>query len=197
MILGAGMDTFAFRCPDLLQTVDVFEVDHPLTQADKEERIRRAGWAVPEKLHFVPVDFTKDDLGTTLLSAGYSPEKKSFFSWLGVSMYLDRASIEGMLRNIAALAADGSDLVFDYADAGLFLSDVKRVQNMLAMAKAGGEEMKSSFDQLSLELMLSECGFLVYEHLNREEIQSRYFSGRTDWLSAFEHIGYAHAVLKK
>ncbi len=197
VILGAGMDTFAFRCPDLLQTVDVFEVDHPLTQADKRERIRRAGWAVPEKLHFVPVDFTVDDLGTALLSAGYSPEKKSFFSWLGVSMYLDRASIEGMLRNIAALAADGSDLVFDYADAGLFLSDVKRVKNMLAMAKAGGEEMKSSFDQLSLELMLSECGFLVYEHLNREKIQSRYFSGRTDWLSAFEHIGYAHAVLKK
>ena len=197
VILGAGMDTFAFRQPEILKTVDVFEFDHPLTQADKKERIRRAGWVVPEKLHFVPVDFTQDDLCAKLLEAGFCLEKKSFFSWLGVSMYLDRGAIEAMLRNIAALAADGSDLVFDYADAGLFLSDVKRVQNMLAMAKAGGEEMKSGFDQLSLELMLSEYGFLVCEHLNRNEIQSRYFSGRTDWLSAFEHIHYAHAVLKK
>ena len=197
VILGAGMDTFAFREPEILKTVHVFEVDHPLTQEAKRERICRAGWAVPENLHFVPVDFTKDDLGAALLQAGFSTEKKSFFTWLGVSMYLDRSAIEGMLRTLAALAADGSDLVFDYADAGLFLSDVKRVQNMLAMAKAGGEEMKSGFDRLSLELMLSEYGFLLYEHLDREEIQRRYFAGRTDHLSAFEHIHYAHAVLKK
>ena len=52
-------------------------------------------------------------------------------------------------------------------------------------------------DTKARELMLSECGFLVYEHLNREEIQRRYFAGRTDHLSAFEHIHYAHAVLKK
>lgn len=60
-----------------------------------------------------------------------------------------------------------------------------------------GEEMKSCFDQKSLELMLSEYGFLVYEHLNYNEIQDRFFSGRNDWLSAFEHISYAHAVLKR
>lgn len=197
VILGAGMDTFAFREPEFLRKYDVFEVDHPLTQEDKKSRISRAGWTVPDKLHCVPVDFTKDDLRAKLLEAGFSPKKKTFFSWLGVSMYLDRDSIEAMLRNIATLAADGSSLVFDYADAGLFHSDVKRVQNMLAMAKAGGEEMKSSFDQMSLELMLFEYGFLVYEHMNCTEIQKRYFSQRSDWLAAFEHINYAHAVLKK
>lgn len=197
VILGAGMDTFAFREPEFLRKYDVFELDHPATQENKKSRIQRAGWTVPEKLHFIPVDFTKDDLRAKLLKAGFSSEKKSFFSWLGVSMYLDRNSIETMLQNIAALAADGSGLVFDYADAGLFSSDVKRVQNMLAMAKAGGEEMKSGFDQMSLELLLSEYGFLVYEHLDCKAIQKRYFSGRSDWLSAFEHINYAHAVLKK
>jgi methyltransferase (TIGR00027 family) len=197
VILGAGMDTFAFREPEFLKKYDVFEADHPLIQENKKSRISRAGWTVPEKLHFVPVDFTKDDLRAKLLKAGFSPEKKTFFSWLGVSMHLDWNSIETMLRNISALAAAGSDLVFDYADAGLFFSDVKRVQNMLAMAKAGGEEMKSGFDRMSLELMLSEYGFLVYENLNCADIQQRYFSGRTDWLSAFKHINYAHAVLKK
>lgn len=197
IILGAGMDTFAFREPEFLRKYDVFEVDHPLTQAEKKDRIQRAGWTVPKKLHFVPVDFTKDNLRTKLLEAGFRPQKKTFFSWLGSSMYLYRDEMETMLQKIAALAADGSSLVFDYADAGLFLSDVKRVQNMLAMAKTGGAEMKSSFDQLSMELMLSDYDFLVYEHLNRKEIQKRYFSGRSDGLSAFEHINYAHAVLKK
>ena len=197
VILGAGMDTFVFREPEFLRKYDVYEVNHPLTQEDKKSRIQRAGWTVPDKLHFVPVDFTKDDLCAKLLKAGFSPKKKTFFSWLGVSMYLDRDSIEAMLQNIAALAADGSSLIFDYADAGLFLCDVKRVQNMLTMAKAGGEEMKSGFDQMSLEMILSEYGFLVYEHLNCNEIQKRYFSERSDWLSAFEHINYAHAVLKK
>lgn len=115
VILGAGMDTFAFREPEFLRKYDVFEVDHPLTQEDKKSRIRRAGWTVPEKLHFVPVDFTIDDLRAALLKAGFSPEKKTFFSWLGVSMYLDRQAIEAMLLNLAALSSDGSGLVFDYA----------------------------------------------------------------------------------
>ena len=62
VILGAGMDTFAFREPEFLSKYRVFEVDHPLTQADKRERITRADWTVPDNLAFVPVDFTKDSL---------------------------------------------------------------------------------------------------------------------------------------
>ncbi|MGN1089216.1 MAG: class I SAM-dependent methyltransferase [Huintestinicola sp.] len=197
VILGAGMDTFAFREPEFLKKYDVFELDHPLTQEDKMERIRRAGWTVPEKLHFVPIDFTKDDIGVKLTEAGFRPEKKTFFSWLGVSIYLNRSEVDSLLQNIASFSANGSALLFDYGDDGLFRSEERRVQNMLAMAKAGGEEMKSGFDKKSLELMLSEHGFFVYEHLDRNEIQNRFFFGRTDGLSAFEHINYIHAVLQK
>ena len=197
VILGAGMDTFAFRNPGFAGRCEIFEVDHPLTQAGKKSRIEHARWQIPDGLHFVPVDFTKDDLRDSLLKNGFDPRKKTFFSWLGVSMYLCRDDIEKMLDCIASLSAEGSDLVFDYADAGFFLSEVKRVRNMLAMAKAGGEEMKSGFDQMSLELMLADHGFLVYEHLGSHDIQKRYFSERTDGLSAFEHIGYVHACLKR
>lgn len=197
VILGAGMDTFAFREPDFSEKYDVFELDHPLTQEDKRERINSAGWTIPPKLHFVPIDFTKDDIGVKLTESGYRTEKTTFFSWLGVSMYLDRSAIENLLQNIASISANGSHLLFDYADAGLFHSEERRVQNMLAMAKAGGEEMRSSFDQMSLESMLSEHGFMICEHLNCKEIHDLFFSGRTDGLSAFEHINYAHAVLRK
>ena len=197
VILGAGLDTFAFREQDFLKRYEVFELDHPLTQKDKKERIKRAGWSLPEKLHFVPIDFTKDNIGDKLIEAGFKQEKKVFFSWLGVCMYLEQSAIEKVLQNLSALAADGSDLIFDYADDGLFQAEERRVQNMLAMAKAGSEEMKSCFDQMSLELMLSSHHFLTYEHLSRREIQNRFFSERNDWLSAFEHINYVHAVLKK
>ena len=197
VILGAGLDTFAFREQEFLKRYEVFELDHPLTQKDKKERIRRAGWTLPDKLHFVPIDFTKDEIGEKLIESGFKPEKKSFFSWLGVCMYLEQSAIEKVLQNLSTLAADGSVLIFDYADDGLFQAEERRVQNMLAMAKAGGEEMKSCFDQMSLELMLSSHHFLTYEHLSRREIQNRFFSERNDWLSAFEHINYVHAVLKK
>lgn len=197
VILGAGLDTFAFRNQEFLGKYDVFELDHPLTQEDKKKRIERAGWTVPEKLHFVPIDFTKDSIDEKLIEAGFIPEKKTFFSWLGVCMYLDQSDIEKVLQNLSDFAANGSDLIFDYADDGLFNSEERRVQNMIAMAKAGGEAMKSSFDQMSLELMLSTHHFLAYEHLSQKEIQNRFFLGRNDCLSAFEHISYVHAVLRK
>ena len=81
VILGAGMDTFAFREPEFLAKYRVFEVDHPLTQADKLERITHAGWTIPDNLTFVPMDFTKDSLAERLIAAGFDPSAKSFFSW--------------------------------------------------------------------------------------------------------------------
>ncbi len=146
--------------------------------------------------------FAPDKKGTfrddddALLSAGYNPKKKTFFSWLGVSMYLDRTAIEHLLDEIAAHAPKGSSLVFDYASAALFLSEDRRVQNMLAMAQAGGEAMRSSFDPMSLERMAGDHGFLVYEHLMTADIQKRYFANRDDDLSAFPCICFAHAVVQ-
>ena len=195
VILGAGLDTFAFREPEFMKKYMVYELDHPKTQADKIQRIDRAGLDIPQNLIFVGVDFTKDDLCEMLLSAGFDNTKKTFFSWLGVSYYLFRDDIEKMLKSIASIAADGSTLLFDYADAGLFLSDEKRVQNMVAMAKAGGEEMKSSFDYWSMEQMLSNYGFLIYEILEPKDIQTRIIGKRG--MKAFEHINYVQAVIKK
>ena len=97
VILGAGMDTFAFRETEFLSKYRVFEVDHPLTQADKLERITRASWTVPDNLTFVPVDFTKDSLAERLIAAGFDPSVKSFFSWLGVTYYLSAEAIDTML----------------------------------------------------------------------------------------------------
>ena len=80
VILGAGLDTFAFRNPEFLSEHKVFEVDHPLTQADKRARIARAGWVVPDNLAFISVDFAKDGLSKRLTDGGFNQSEKSFFS---------------------------------------------------------------------------------------------------------------------
>lgn len=196
VILGAGMDTFAFREPEFMAKYKVYEVDHPMTQKDKIDRIQRTDWAIPENLYFVPVDFSKDNLKEKLLNAGFDTTKKTFFSWLGVSYYLSTEEIESMLSCLSELSAEGSTLMFDYADEGLFTSKVKRVQNMIAMAAAGGEPMKSCFSYQTLEKLLEKYQFRIYELLAPEDIQSSYFVNRSDELTAFEHIAYVTAVIK-
>ena len=196
VILGAGLDTFAWRESELMQKLSVFEVDHPLTQEDKKQRLERAKLDMRENLHFVSVDFTKDNLRDRLAENGFDENKKTFFSWLGVSYYLSQDEIGGFLENLSSFAADGSTLLFDYADENLFTSDVRRVQNMLAMAQAGGEPMKSCFSYGCLEKLLSKYNFLIYEFLSTNDIQEKYFGNRADFLTAFENINYTLAVLK-
>ena len=196
VILGAGMDTFAFRKPEFLAKYRVFEVDHPLTQADKLERITRAGWTAPNNLIFVPVDFTKDSLAERLITAGFDPSVKSFFSWLGVTYYLSAEAIDTMLSALSSICADGSTLVFDYPDEYFFDAPEKRVQNTIMMAKAGGEPMKTAFSYGELEKLLQKHGFLIYELLTPDDIQRDVIDRAGADLNAFEHVNYCLAVRK-
>ena len=196
VILGAGMDTFAFREPESLSKHRVFEVDHPLTQADKLERIARAGWTAPDNLTFVPVDFTKDSLAERLIAAGFDPSAKSFFSWLGVTYYLSAEAIATMLSALSSICADGSSLVFDYPDENFFDAPERRVQNTIMMAKAGGEPMQSAFSYRELEKLLEKHGFLIYELLTPDDIQRDVIDSVGAEIKAFEHVNYCLAVRK-
>lgn len=108
------MDTFAFRRPDLLSQVQVFEVDHPATQAFKLNRLAELEWEIPSNLHFVPVDFTKESLADALKGTSYDLQTKCLFSWLGVTMYLTRNEVFATLRSITDIAPVGSAVIFDY-----------------------------------------------------------------------------------
>ena len=196
VILGAGLDTFAFRETEFLSKYRVFEVDHPLTQADKKERITRAGWTIPDNLTFVPVDFTKDSLTERLIAVGFDPSAKSFFSWLGITYYLSAEAINTMLSALSGLCADGSALVFDYPDENFFEAPEKRVQNTIMMAKAGGEPMQSAFSYSELETLLEKHGFLIYELLTPDDIQRDVIDKAGADMKAFEHVNYCLAVRK-
>ncbi len=196
VILGAGMDTFAFRETEFLSKHRVFEVDHPLTQADKKERIARAGWTTLNNLTFVPVDFTKDSLTEHLIKGGFDPTVKSLFSWLGVTYYLSTEAIDKTLSELSSLCANGSTLVFDYPDESFFDAPEKRVQNTIMMAKAGGEPMQSAFSYGELEKLLEKHGFLIYELLTPDDIQRDIIDKTGADMKAFEHVNYCLAVRK-
>jgi len=196
VMLGAGMDTFAYRHPELISKITIFEVDHPDTQAFKRHKVEQAGWDVPGNLRYVPVDFTTDNLAEMLLNSGFDAKKITFFSWLGVTFYLTKDTFSGMIGTINDISPDGSGLLFDYPDEQFLTSDVKRVQNQIAMAKAAGEPMKPGYSYEELERLLAERGFLIYEHLTASDIENRFFANRSDYLHAFEHINYALVVKK-
>ena len=197
VILGTGLDTFAFREKDFLSKHRVFEVDHPLTQSDKLERIHRAGWTIPKNLTFVPVDFTKDNLAERLFDGGFNKSAKTFFSWLGVTYYLSAEAIDEVLTVLSDICAGGSTLVFDYPDENFFDAPEKRVQNTIMMARAGGEPMQSAFSYSELEKLLEKHGFLIYELLTPDDIQRDIIDKARADMKAFEHVNYCLAVRKK
>ena len=196
VILGAGMDTFAFREKEFVSGHRVYEVDHPLTQKDKQARIARAGWHIPENLTFVPVDFAKDRLSERLIASGFDKKQETLFSWLGVTYYLSAEEIDKTLSEIADLSAEGSALVFDCPDEGFFSASEKRVQNTIMMAKAGGEPMQSALSYAELKKLLGRHGFRIYDWLAPCNIQTRIIESAGANLKAFEHVNYCLAVRK-
>ena len=111
VILGAGLDSFAYRRPELANVLHIFEIDHPATQAWKRTRLRAAGLGLPANLSLVPVDFEKESLIDNLRMSGYRADAPSLFSWLGVTMYLSTDAIFGTLGAVAALAP-GTEIIF-------------------------------------------------------------------------------------
>jgi methyltransferase (TIGR00027 family) len=197
VILGAGFDTFAFRRPELAERLQIFEVDHPVTQAQKRQRIAYAGWDLPAHLHFVPIDFTKESLPEALQCSSFRAGQLSFFSWLGVSFYLTEAVVFDTLRAIAGLAANGSLIVFDYMDADAFIPARagQRVQLMQKTAAMVGEPMKGGFEPQALAGKLARVGFHLEDNPGPEEIEKLYFQGRNDQYHAFEHVHLARAAV--
>jgi methyltransferase (TIGR00027 family) len=182
VVLGAGLDTFAYRNPHSAN-LRVFEVDHPATQVWKLERLHAAGIAVPPSLRFVPVDFERQTLAAGLKEGGFDSGSPAFFSWLGVTPYLTRESCMATLRFIAQLPR-GSGVAFDFAVDPKLLNLRQRLA-LYAISKrvaAAGEPFRLFFRPTELEKELRNMGFQRTEILGTEEINARYFKDRADGL---------------
>jgi methyltransferase (TIGR00027 family) len=190
VVLGAGLDTFAYRNPHASAGLRVYEVDHPATQAWKREQLRIAEINIPPETVFVPVDFERETIADNLHRAGFSTRDKTMFSWLGVTPYLTDRAFTETISFIASMPA-GSGVVFDYAVPRASLKFLERLafDNISARVKAAGEPFQLFFDAKQLADHLHQMGFTHLEDLGIEELNARYFSGRADKLRVRGGLG--------
>jgi len=183
VVLGAGLDTFAYRNPH--DTVRVFEVDQPSTQRLKQERLAAAGIVVPSNLTWVPFDFTSQTLPDVLAAAGFDRTRPAVFAWLGVVMYLDRLDVIETLRYIATLPA-GAAVVFDYALPPEATSWAVRwfYRRTLKAFARQGEPWMSFYLPAELRADLLQLGFSEVEDLGGDDVNRRYLKSRRDGLTA-------------
>jgi methyltransferase (TIGR00027 family) len=198
VVLGAGLDTFALRRPDLSERLQVFEIDYPATQAFKRQRLQEAGIAVPPNLHFVPADLEREGIGESLSRMPYDRAKPAFFSWLGVTMYLTGDAILKTFRSVRDSAAAGSELVFDYLDRSVFEPENRTPSRdrLFEYVRLRGEPLVSGFDPSMLGAELAPLGFRLLEDLGPKDQEERFFRNRTDGLrpTGLSHIARAAVV---
>ena len=184
VILGAGLDTFAQRRPEVASRIVVFEVDRPGPQAWKRQRLIDLGFGVPDWLRLVPVDFEAGDPWVQrLAAAGFDASKPAVVASTGVSMYLTKDAILATLQQIAAFAP-GSTLVMSFllpielADP----DDRPGLQMAATGARASGTPFVSFFTPDEILALGRDAGFAKLEHVSASALATRYFAGRPDGL---------------
>jgi methyltransferase (TIGR00027 family) len=195
-LIGAGFDSYCLRRPKFADHLEIYEIDHPATQALKIRRIRACGVSLPVSVHFLPADLSKQSLAEVLANSPFDSRLPCFFSWLGVTMYLTKEANLATLRALAACSAPGSELVFTYVDAARLRSPSPAFDAMQRRVSAKGEPFLSGFDPGSLAVEIARCGLQLVEDLSGQEALERY--GRTQDASlarpSSSHIALARVM---
>jgi len=190
LILGAGFDSFALRLPTFARDLEIYEIDHPITQALKRQRLRDGGLSLPRSVHFLAADLAQEELPLALARSSFDPTVRSFVSWLGVTMYLTRAANLASLRAIAESVAPGSELVFTYFDLERGMAESVRVRALSERVAALGEPFQSGFDPVTIAAELRACGWTLREDLTDREVLARVDEADTNELrpGGFSHV---------
>lgn len=166
VIIGAGMDSFAFRRPDLLQEIDAFEIDHPVTQRKKLERIAKAGLEVPKSHHFVASDLSQVSMVEALAGSAFDMSKPTFLSLLGVIYYLTPETLAETARSISQGLRPGTRLVFDYLldEESCDPATQPLREKLLKFVEGRGEPMRSSYSLAEMNALMADSGFKPVEN---------------------------------
>jgi methyltransferase (TIGR00027 family) len=195
VLLGAGLDTFALRRPELAERIRVFEVDHPDTQRWKRERLAELGLETP-RVTYVPVDFEREQLEDRLVAAGLRLEAPLFVTWLGVVQYLEQSAVDAVLRWVAA-RPPGSEVVFDFIvrhDLARDLDERAASERVQANSAERGEPWLTYVDPDALPRDLRVLGFSVIERLLPELAAARYYADQPDGVTPLDVWQAAAAI---
>jgi methyltransferase (TIGR00027 family) len=184
VLVGAGLDSFALRQGKELSTLKIFEVDHPDTQESKKQQLALLG-DIPKNVEFISINFEIESLFEALNRSTYQAKERGFFSWLGVTHYLQPETTLNTLRAIAQVAASGSEVVFDYSINYQQLNGAERLSSfaLSRFTRYMSEPLIGQFDPEELHAALDEIGFDVLEYLSGEAQNERYFDQRHDSLT--------------
>jgi methyltransferase (TIGR00027 family) len=197
VILGAGLDSFAWRRSDLAKRLRIFELDHPLSQQVKRDRLVRLGLSPPANLEWVAVDLVQESVAAALARSKYRRDARGFFSLVGTVQYLPREAVISTLRSIAATAAPGSELVLTYVQPKSLVKPAMQpvFDRLVLLAARKGEPFISLFDPEKFPSAVCALGYDLVENCAPHETALRYFAGRTDdlqpgaqWLSYIAHF---------
>ena len=193
LVLGAGLDTFAYRQPHWARPLRIFEVDQPASQQAKRQRLTAAHITVPPNVRFIEADFEHRTLPDILSTGGVALDQPAFISWLGVTVYLTEAAIDAVFRFVASLPL-GSELVFTFYTKEA--TESRPRTEMAARAAELGEPFVTWFDPVDLDGRLRGFGFSEVSFLTPQEAIERYFPRpRADHLPPPRRINTASAVV--
>lgn len=183
VILGAGLDTFAQRRPDIASGLQVYEIDQPDTQTWKRKRLIELGYGIPEWLHFVSVNFETSSWWQQLLESGFEISKPAFVACTGVSLYLTKDAIISTLHQIAALSPGSKLAMTFYLPIDLMDEEDRPMQQMaINGAREAGTPFVSFFSPNEILALADEAGFKESKTISTKNMEQYYFANRTDGL---------------
>jgi methyltransferase (TIGR00027 family) len=189
VVLGAGLDTFAYRQPDWAGALRLFEVDHPASQADKRRRLAQAAVPIPANLDYVAIDFERVSLAEGLRASVLDFASPAFFTCLGVMVYLEAAAVDAIFALVAGFPA-GSEIVFTFSQPGAAGSPTA-----LRAAQAG-EPWRSHVTPDTLRARLDSLGFSRLDILDQAAARAAYFrEPRRDGLAPPARASIAAAMV--
>ncbi|MBS5661667.1 MAG: class I SAM-dependent methyltransferase [Clostridiales bacterium] len=201
LIFGAGYDSFAYRQPEWASHIQIFELDRFILLQDKQRRLKSNQIAMPGNVYYLETDFAQKQWQKKIINhPAFDAAKNSFCSLLGLVYYLTKQEFVNLLLAISAFVPKGSSVVFDYPDehsctdaAGV------RAKKQAILASGAQEKMCAGYSYVELEKMLSDVGFLIYEHLTPAQITEQYFENYNKAnpearMTAFDHVNYCLAV---
>lgn len=184
VILGAGLDTFAQRRPEIGTRLTIFEIDRSGPQAWKRRRLIELGFGVPDWLRFIPIDFEAgQSWWNRLISEGFDPRKPAIVASTGVSLYLSKDANASMLRQLAGLAPGSTVAMTFMLPAELADPEVRPgIERAVQGARASGTPFISFFTPAEILELARAAGFREVQHVSAAVLTERYFAGRTDGL---------------
>jgi methyltransferase (TIGR00027 family) len=198
VVLGAGFDTRAYRFAETMPRIRFFELDLPATIERKRQMVKDAIGRVPDGVAYAPIDFNTETIEEALVRVGYYPEKKTFFVWEGVTMYISEDAVKNTLAFIATRSAPGSEVVFDYMMAGVAAKDWDRYPQariLATLCALHGEPWIFGFPEPSAAPTVRKAGLEVVEDLGGKEMSEKFMTRSDGTLEgvAGSHWGLMHA----